>query len=234
MTPADRGRRKRRGEDPDQGQKTLSSPIRRNAVCSRGGRARPPMETLTMATDLLALWLPIVVSGVVLFILSSIFWTLAPHHKKDIACLPQQDEVLDALRKLDIPQGSYMFPNCEDPKEYKTERFKALYDTGPWGTLNLFPAKPSMVRNMGLTFLYFLVVSIVIAYIAGASRTPGAEFGAVFQLVATGGVLVYVLGGMMNGLWFGKRLRFFVTDAIDGLVYALATGLIFGLLWPGA
>ena len=193
-----------------------------------------PMENQTMSTDPFSLWLPILLSGVALFFLGFIFWSLSPHHKKDLAYAPGQDELLDALRKLDLPPGNYMFPNCEDPKEYKTERFKALYDTGPWGTVNIFPAKPSMGRNMALTLVYLLVVSVVIAYLAGATLAPGAGFGEVFQIVATCGVLVYVFGGWINGIWFGKRLRFFITDAIDGLVYAAVTGLIFALLWPGA
>lgn len=187
-----------------------------------------------MSTDLLSLWLPILLSGVALFFLSFVFWSLLPHHKKDIACAPKQDELLDAVRKLDLPPAQYMFPNCEDPKEYKTERFRALYDTGPWGMLNVFPAKPNMGRSVGLTLAYFLLVSIVIAYLAGATRAPGAEFGEVFQVAATAGVLVFVFGGVLTGVWFGKPARAFVTESIDGLVYAAATGLIFGMFWPGA
>ena len=45
------------------------------------------MEFLTQ------LWLPIVVSGVVVFLLSALAWTVMPHHKKDFTGLPNADAV---------------------------------------------------------------------------------------------------------------------------------------------
>ena len=124
-----------------------------------------------------------------------------------------------------IPQGKATPATPEN-----IEKFNA----GPWGTLSVWSGKPNMGRNMALTVLYFFLVSLLVAYLTSQARAPGSDFLAVFQIASTGAILAHVLGGAPNGIWFGKRLRFFLTDAIDGLIYALATGAIFALMWPAA
>lgn len=183
-------------------------------------------------TDVMSLWLPILISGVVVFIVSALVWMVMPHHKADVQYCPQQDKLLDAIRDIGIKPGNYMFPNCEDPKDWKSEEVQKVFNAGPWGTLNLWDAKPNMGKNMLLTLLSFIVVSIFVAYITGEARAPGADFAAVFQIAASVSAVCYVFGGAANAIWFGKRLRFFLTDAIDGVVYSVITGAIFGLMWP--
>jgi cytochrome c biogenesis protein CcdA len=91
-----------------------------------------------------------------------------------------------------------------------------------------------MGRNIPLTFISLGVIAVFVAYLASQTLPPGSQFARVFQVTATSAVLCHVLGGIPNGIWFGKRLRFFITDAIDGLAYSLATGAIFAALWPAA
>jgi hypothetical protein len=61
-----------------------------------------------------SLWLPILLSAVAVFIVSSIvhmalqFW-----HRNDYRKLPEEDAVLAALRPLNIPPGDYMAPQCD-------------------------------------------------------------------------------------------------------------------------
>ncbi|HED53448.1 MAG TPA: hypothetical protein ENJ00_04525 [Phycisphaerales bacterium] len=185
-------------------------------------------------TELVDLWVPILVATVGVFVLSFVFWMLSPHHQADVAFCPEQDAVMEMIRVSAIKPGMYMFPNCATKAEWSSEEYKALYESGPWGMISVLPGKPNMGRNLVVTFVYFLIVSVVVAYLTGLSRAPGAEFLAVFQVASTAAGLVYVLGGWTNGIWFGKRLRFFITDFFDGLLYAGATGIAFALLWPGA
>ena len=51
-----------------------------------------------MQTPLIALWMPIVVSGVALFFASWIAWMLLPHHKAEWKGLPNEDALLAALK----------------------------------------------------------------------------------------------------------------------------------------
>ena len=58
----------------------------------------------------LLLWLPILVSAVLVFLLSSVIHMLSPWHKSDYPLLPNEGAVMDALRPLGIPEGEYMAP----------------------------------------------------------------------------------------------------------------------------
>jgi len=184
-------------------------------------------------TELLSLWLPIVVSGVALFFLSFLMWAILPHHAKDVGFHPRQDELASHINESGLKPGMYMFPNCADKKDYGSDEHKASVEKGPWGTLSVWPSKPNMGRNMALTVAYMLFASILVAYVASTARPPGASFLSVFQIATTASAMIFVVGGWLNNIWFGKRLRFVITDAIDGLVYSVVAGLIFALLWPG-
>jgi hypothetical protein len=61
-------------------------------------------------TELSALWLPILLSAVIVFVVSSIIHMATPWHKSDFPKLPNEDQVRDALRPLAIPPGEYMIP----------------------------------------------------------------------------------------------------------------------------
>ncbi|HYM35348.1 MAG TPA: hypothetical protein VET48_08135, partial [Steroidobacteraceae bacterium] len=61
-------------------------------------------------TSLFALWLPILLSAVIVFVVSSIIHMVLPWHKSDYPKLSNEDKVLDALRPLSVPPGDYMMP----------------------------------------------------------------------------------------------------------------------------
>ena len=46
------------------------------------------------------LWLPILVSAVLVFIASSLVHTVLPYHKSDMGQVPNEDDVLEALGPL--------------------------------------------------------------------------------------------------------------------------------------
>ncbi len=51
-----------------------------------------------MFTGLAALWLPILLSAVIVFVASSVIHMATPWHKSDYPKLPNEDRVMDALR----------------------------------------------------------------------------------------------------------------------------------------
>ena len=57
-----------------------------------------------------ALWLPIVLSGVVVFVVSAMVWMAMPHHKKDFAQVEDEGMLLDAIRGCGAGPGMYVFP----------------------------------------------------------------------------------------------------------------------------
>ena len=184
--------------------------------------------------ELLGLWLPTVLSSVVVFIASFIAWTISPHHKPDWKRISNEDDFLEKVRSATIAPGQYIFPCCEDWSELKDPDKKARYEAGPHGILNLWPAAPNMPRNMFLTYLFFLVTGVFVGYITSLALDPGAAFVDVFQVAGTAGILAYCFAFMPNAIWFGKPLRAVVMDILDGLAYGLLTGIVFGWFWPSS
>ena len=67
-----------------------------------------------------ALWLPILLSAVFVFIASSILHMILPWHRGDCRQLPDEGRVLDALRTAGVTSGkAYRFPYCS-MKEMKS------------------------------------------------------------------------------------------------------------------
>jgi len=180
--------------------------------------------------DVFALWLPTLLSAIVLFFLSFLSWMVLQLHKQDWKKLESEEEVLTLLRQHDVPLGSYMIPGCDDPKEMQSEEYQKKYSEGPRGVMTLFPAV-NMGRNLLLTFLLFLLTSFTLGYLASIAFAPGASFMTVFRFIATGGLLAYLISIVQHSVWFRCRI---VGHVVEAIVYSLVTGAIFASLWPAA
>jgi fatty acid desaturase len=55
--------------------------------------------------DLTALWLPILLSAVIVFFASFIMHMVLAYHKSDYRKLPDEDRVTDALRNAGVTRG---------------------------------------------------------------------------------------------------------------------------------
>ena len=176
------------------------------------------------------LWLPILINGVVLFILSFLAWVILPHHFNDFKRVPDEQIFMDAIRDLKLPTGNYMFPYADCKADQGKPEFAERYKAGPRGTIQIFEM-PNMGINMAKTVVFFLVTSALIAYVTYAACPPTAEnqFIKVWQIAGTIGILVHASSGVLNGIWFKRKV---FTDCIDGVVYGLVLGLIFAALWP--
>ena len=62
--------------------------------------------------SLAALWLPIVLSAIIVFIASSIMHMVLPYHRSEYHALPDEERVLTTLRGLNLKPGRYLFPYC--------------------------------------------------------------------------------------------------------------------------
>lgn len=178
------------------------------------------------------LWLPILLSAVAVFVLSAMAWMVMPHHNRDFKGLPDEDGFFDSLRTLGVKPGLYMFPFCASSAEMKTDAFKQRYERGPHGMLNLWAGRPNMGRNLALTFVFYVVLSLFVAYIAHLGLDAADARVRVFRVTSAAALLGYAFGAFPNAIWFGRPLRSVVTDLIDSVVYALVTGAIFTWLWP--
>jgi hypothetical protein len=80
---------------------------------------------------LASLWLPILVSAVIVFVASSILHMVLPIYRSDYRKLPSEDAVMDALRKFNIPPGDYLVPCAGTPKEMNAPGFVEKMTKGP-------------------------------------------------------------------------------------------------------
>lgn len=183
------------------------------------------MEWLT------ALWLPILITTVALFFASFLAWVVLPHHKPDIRRWPDEDQLLEFLRQSQAQAGEYLFPLI-DEKDMREDWARQRYAEGPWGMVILWPAQPNMPANMIKTVLFFLLVTVLVAYVGANALPDGANFGQVFQIVGTTAILAHCAGGVCREIWFTRPLRAKLMDLIDGLAFGVITGVIFSLMWP--
>jgi len=186
-----------------------------------------------MMTSLASLWLPIVLSAVIVFIASSIIHMVLPWHKSDYLPVPQEAQVMDALRPFAIPPGDYMMPRCSDMGQMRSPEFLEKMSKGPVLVMTVFPSGPmSMNRSLALWFLYCVVVGLFAGYVACSALPPGAPYLKVFRISSTVAFVGYVFALWQMSIWYRRDWITTLKSSVDGLIYALLTGGVFGWLWP--
>ncbi len=181
---------------------------------------------------LASLWLPIVLSAVIVFVASSIMHMLLKYHQGDYRKLPEEENVRAALRTAGVTRGLYMFPFCKH-EEMKSPEMAEKWKQGPNGILNIMaPGMPQMPKFLGQWFGYCLLLNFFVAYLAAHTMEAGTPYLQVFRVVGTAGFIGYGLGIISNGIWKGVPWSMVIKEVIDGLVYGLLTAGTFGWLWP--
>jgi hypothetical protein len=182
--------------------------------------------------SLTALWLPILLSAVVVFVASSIIHMALPWHSKDFQKFPAEDAVLDAVRPFKLAPGEYVAPLPASMAQMNSPEFKAKVERGPRIMLAVMSASSSMGRSLALWFVYGIVIATFAAYVTGLTLGAGADYMAVFRIASTVSFAAYALALWQNVIWYSRGLGYTVRTTIDGLVYGLLTGGVFGWLWP--
>src|ERR1700674_4113445 len=181
---------------------------------------------------LTALWLPILLAAVIVFVASSIMHMFLPYHRSDYQKLPDEDKLLAALRAASLKRGLYIFL-LGTQKKIKPPAMIEKYKQGPVGMMTVFPSgPPAMPKFLAMWFVYCLVIGFFVAYLTGRTVAPGAQYLVVFRVAGTAAFLAYGLGNLSNSIWKGQPWGVTLKEVIDGLVYALLTAGTFGWLWP--
>ncbi|MEE8524055.1 MAG: hypothetical protein V3T72_08995 [Thermoanaerobaculia bacterium] len=183
--------------------------------------------------SLMDLWLPIVLSAVIVFIASSIIHMVLGFHKSDYKVLPGEDKIAAAMREEGVSPGYYTLPHCVDPKEMGKPEMLEKYNQGPVAFVTVTAnGPPVMSKFLGLWFAFAVVISVFAAYLAGRTLGPGAEYLAVFRIAGTAAFLGYAASEPIASIWKAQPWGITIKHVFDGLVYALLTGGVFGWLWP--
>ena len=182
-----------------------------------------------------SLWIPVVVSTVVVFLLSSIVHMALKYHQADYKALPNEEAVRDALGKGSLAPGLYMLPHCGSMKAMEEPANKAKFEKGPVGNIAIIPnGPPAMGKYLGQWFAYCFLMSFVCGYLARHTLQPGAAGLLVMQITGTVAFVGYGFTNIIDSIWKGQPWSNTGRSLLDGLIYAVATGGTFWVLWPKA
>ncbi len=182
---------------------------------------------------LTALWLPILLSAVFVFIISSLIHMVLGYHKSDYKKLPDEDSVMDALRKFEIPEGDYFMPCPTKDCSMRSPEFVQKMNKGPVALITMLKSGcPTMGKSLVLWFLYSVVVSIFAGYICDRAVGPGANYLQVFRFVGSSAFMAYSFALCQDSIWYHRNWCTTIKYMFDGLIFALVTAGTFGWLWP--
>lgn len=183
--------------------------------------------------EITSVWLPILLAAVFVFVVSSIIHMVLGYHRSDFRKLPDEDGMMEAVGKFNIPPGDYQMPCPGGPEAMKSPEFIEKMKRGPVAMMTILPSgSPSIGKNLVMWFLYSIVVGIFAAYVASRALRTGADYLDVFRYAGTTAFAGYSLGLLQNSIWFGRSWSATLKSVFDGLVYALITAGTFGWLWP--
>ena len=184
-------------------------------------------------TPLTALWLPILLSAVLVFIASSIIHMFVPWHKNDYGRLPNEEQAMSTIRPLNLPPGDYLVPRPASAADMKSAEFVEKVRQGPNLILTVLANGP---RSMGGPFVgwfvLLLAVGVFVAYLSGRAIPPGAPYMDVFRFAGVSAFLGYAAGLWPQSIWYHRAWSTTIKMTVDALIYALLTAGVFGWLWP--
>ncbi|MEX2496372.1 MAG: hypothetical protein WD448_09800 [Woeseia sp.] len=184
-----------------------------------------------MIVNLMSLWLPILLSAIVVFVVSSLIWTVLQWHNSDWQMLPDEDASRRVL--TGVAPGQYTVPHAADNKARQSSEWQQRYKEGPAVMITVLPhGSLAMGKPLAQWFIYCLALSLLVGYVASATLPAGTEYLKVFQVTGTVAILAYAGQSAMGAIWFGHTWGRAAKEMVDGLIYGLLTAGIFGWLWP--
>lgn len=181
--------------------------------------------------SLTSLALAIIVSAAVVWVASAIVWMVLPWHKTDFKAVNNEEAARGALQGL--PPGQYDIPHCTSPAEMKEPEMARRFNEGPTGFITIKAnGIPSMGGAMLASFVFYVAVGVVVAYIASRTLPAGTDYLKVFQITAAVAWVAHSFGVTTDAIWFGRPWSSVGKTLLDGFIYALLTGGVFGWLWP--
>ena len=179
------------------------------------------------------LWIPIVLSAVLVFAASSLIHMVFKWHNSDYTKLGNEDAVLAAIRAGNAQPGLYVLPHCSDMKDLQSEDMQRKFREGPVGFMTLKrPGPPSMGRALLQWFVFNLVVAAIVGAIALRLYGLHGDAHRAACAAAVISFLTYAGSSLQAGIWMGKPWISVAKDLLDGAIYAGASWAAFFFLWP--
>jgi hypothetical protein len=175
------------------------------------------------------LWIPILVSSMIVFVMSALVWMVLPWHKSDFRKAANEDALRVALQGADT--GQYILPYCTNPAELKDEALARKFVEGPQAFITVIPnGMPRMGSKLVLSFVYYVVVGMLCAYVLTRTMSVDASYLEVFRISGTVAFIAYGIAYIQDSIWFGRPWSLTSKSLLDAMIYALLTGGAFGWL----
>ena len=178
---------------------------------------------------IVTLWLPILVSAVVVFAAGSVIWMFMPWHKTDWSKTSDEEAVRSALKTT--PPGMYTVPNVPDPSQINDPDMRQKFIDGPQAFITVIPSGlPAMGGKLVMMFAYNLFVAIICAYFVSRTVAAGADYLAIFRIAGAVAFVAYGVAYVQESIWFGRSWSTSIKTFLDALIYGVLTGGVFGWL----
>ena len=184
-----------------------------------------------MAVSLTELWLVVLVAGVLCWVASALVHMLFKYHNADYSELDNESAVAEALGN---PKPAlYTMPYCVDMKEMGEESMQKKFAAGPVAMISVMPnGMPPMGKLLGQQVAFFLVGSLLLAYLCTLVFLSGAEYMSVFRFVFVAAFLAYGWGQIPYSIWMGQPWSNCARYLLDAVIYAGVSAGTFAWLWP--
>ena len=181
--------------------------------------------------SLAQLWLPIVVSAVLVFVASSVIHMVLKYHNSEYRQVPDEDRVRGVLGAL--PPGQYFIPYVADHRQLGNPEIVAKFKEGPVALITARQcAAPTMNAALVQWFILNVLLAILVGYLASRTIAPGASGLSICREVGLVTFLAYGTGSVIQSVWMGKPWSSSLKEVLDALIYAVVTALAFAWLWP--
>lgn len=181
-----------------------------------------------------SLWLPVLVSAVVVFVVSAVLHMVLRYHLADYRKLPNEDAVGEAMRKGGVAPGLYMTPYCQW-SEMKDPGMVKKFTDGPVAFVAVMPSgQPRMGKSLVQWFAFCVLASFVTAYIARHTLSVGTAGMTVLRITGSVSFCIYGMGYLIDPIWKAVPWSNTIRSLLDAVVYSLVTAAAFMLLWPSS
>jgi hypothetical protein len=174
------------------------------------------------------LWMPILVSSVLVWILSAIIWMVFAWHQSDYARTRDEEAARAALKGMS--PGLYSIPYCANQKDMAKAELQQKMQEGPIAFITILPNGMAMGGKLLGSFVYNVFVGVLCAYLVSRTLTADAGYLQVFRVAGTVAFIAYGTAYIQESIWFGRPAGVTAKNLLDAVLYGLVTGGAFGWL----
>ena len=107
-----------------------------------------------------SLWLAVLVSAILVFVVSSIIHMGPFWHRNDYPRTPNEDGLMDAVRPFNLPVGDYLVPRATSGADMSNPAFIEKMTRGPILAITVRPpGPPTMAASLAKWFVFRVIAS---------------------------------------------------------------------------